>query len=73
MDSRIEFYPADVWRDYDNVLAGREGWEDRIKSWGVTIAVLAARDQPTIDRFTKIGWRSVYSDNDGSILVAPDR
>ena len=73
MDSRIEFYPADVWRDYDSVLAGREGWEDRIKSWGATIAVMAARDQPTIDRFTKIGWRSVYSDEDGSILVAPGR
>ena len=73
MDSRIELYPADVWRDYDNVIAGREGWEERLTSWGATIAVLAARDQPTIDRFAKIGWRSVYSDKDGSILVSPDR
>ena len=73
MDSRIELYPADVWRDYDNVIAGREGWEERLTSWGATIAVLAVRDQPTIDRFTKIGWRSVYSDKDGSMLVSPDR
>ena len=73
MDSRIEFYPADVWRDYDGVTNGREGWEERLKSWGATIAVMPARDQPTIDRFTKIGWRSVYADKDGSILVSPDR
>jgi hypothetical protein len=73
MDSRIEFYPADVWRDYDNVLAGREGWQARIVSWAPTIAVIAKRDQLIVDRFTGIGWRSVYSDADGSIMVAPDR
>ncbi len=73
MDSRIEFYPADVWRDYSGVLAGSDGWQQRIASWAPTIAVIAKRDQPIVDRFTAIGWRSVYSDIDGSILLAPGR
>lgn len=73
MDSRIELYPAGVWDDYDGVIAGTEGWEDRLSSWGVTIAVMAKRDQAMPDRLTAIGWRSVYSDADGSISVAPGR
>jgi hypothetical protein len=73
MDSRIELYPAKVWDDYDGVIAGREGWQDRIESWGVTIAVMAKRDQAMADRLAAIGWRSVYSDKDGSISVAPGR
>lgn len=73
MDSRIELYPAEVWDDYDGVMAGREGWEERLSSWGVTIAVMAKRDQAMVDRLTAIGWRSVYSDADGSISVAPGR
>jgi hypothetical protein len=73
MDSRIELYPTEVWDDYDGIVAGREGWEDRIASWGVTIAVMAKRDEAMVDRLAAIGWRSVYADKDGSISVAPDR
>lgn len=73
MDSRIELYPPSVWDDYDGVIAGSEGWQDRIESWGVTIAVTAKRDQEMADRLEAIGWCSVYSDKDGSILVAPGR
>jgi hypothetical protein len=73
MDSRIELYPAAVWDDYDGVIAGSEGWEDRLTSWGVTIAVMAKRDQAMADRLAAIGWRSVYSDADGSISIAPGR
>jgi hypothetical protein len=73
MDSRIEFYPPEVWHDYAGVLAGSDGWEQRIASWAPTIAVIAKRDQPIVDRFTGLGWRSVYSDADGSILLAPGR
>ncbi len=73
IDSRIELYPGEVWRDYDRVLAGMDGWEDRLTSWGVTIAVMASRDQAMADRLARLGWRSVYSDDDGSIALAPDR
>ena len=55
------------------MIHGSDGWEERLASWGATIAVIPERDQAVIDRFTAIGWRSVYSDEDGSILVSPDR
>ena len=45
MDSRIEFYPPQVWRDYSGVIAGSDGWEQRLASWDPTIAVMAKRDQ----------------------------
>src|SRR6478609_1341503 len=73
MDSRIEFYPPQVWRDYSGVIAGSDGWEQRIASWDPTIAVMAKRDQAVVDRFAKLGWKSVYTDEDGTIMVAPDR
>ena len=73
MDSRIEFYPPQVWRDYSGVIAGSDGWEQRIASWDPTIAVMAKRDNAVADRFIALGWRSVYSDEDGSILLAPGR
>ena len=58
MDSRIEFYPPQVWRDYSGVIAGSDGWEQRIASWDPTIAVMAKRDQAVVDRFAKLGWKS---------------
>ena len=73
MDSRIELYPAKVWDDYDGVIAGTPGWEARLDSWGVTVAVMAKRDKAMADRLEAIGWRSVYSDKDGSISLAPGR
>lgn len=73
MDSRIELYPAEVWEDYDGVIAGTEGWQERLDSWGVTIAVMAERDDGTTRRLESIGWRTVYTDKDGSISIAPDR
>ncbi|MEP6639151.1 MAG: hypothetical protein ABJC39_07355 [Chloroflexota bacterium] len=73
MDSRIEFYPAQIWRDYSSVLAGSNGWEGHIASWDPTIAVIAKRDQAIVDRFAGLGWRSIYSDEDGSMMLAPIR
>ncbi len=73
MDSRIELYPTEVWDDYDGVIAGTEGWEERIASWGVTIAVMAERDLETTKRLEGIGWRTIYTDDDGSISIPPSR
>ena len=32
IDSRIEIFPADVWRDYEAVQAGADGWAARLDS-----------------------------------------
>ena len=59
--------------DYDGVLAGRDGWQQQLTTWRVTIAVTATRDKALADRLSAIGWRTVYSDKDGSVAVAPGR
>jgi hypothetical protein len=35
--------------------------------------VVEAGETRMADRLAAAGWRSVYSDSDGSIMVAPDR
>lgn len=73
IDSRTEFFPVAVWDAYENVAGGVDGWAGQLTDWGVTIVVVGARETSMVDRLTAAGWRSVYSDDDGSILVAPGR
>jgi hypothetical protein len=39
----------------------------------VTLVVVAQKDSALADRLTAAGWRTAYTDGDGSIVVAPDR
>ena len=73
IDSRIEVFPVAVWDAYQGVLAGADGWERQLDDWGVTIAVVDADEDAFTTRLTSAGWRTVYTDDDGEILVAPDR
>ena len=73
IDSRIELFPVPVWDAYDRVTTGREGWEAQLAGWKVTMAVVTAEDQALLGRLSSIGWKAVYVDAEGSILVAPDR
>jgi hypothetical protein len=73
IDSRIEFFPTEVWQAYDLVRNGLPGWETQLDTWAVTIAVVEAGNPALADRLAAIGWQSVHADADGSILVAPDR
>ena len=73
IDSRIELFPADVWDAYDQVTTGRDGWVEQLDAWGATIAVVEASNPGLADRLAAIGWRSVYEDAEGSILIAPGR
>lgn len=73
IDSRIELFPVLVWDAYDRVTTGSEGWETQLATWKVTMAVVTAADQASLGRLNSIGWKAVYVDPEGSILVAPDR
>ena len=73
IDSRIEFFPSEIWDAYENVTRGVDGWATQLDTWGVTIAVTMARDTALADRLSAAGWRSVYADADGSIMLAPNR
>ena len=73
IDSRIELFQPAVWDWYDNVVSGGEGWDTELRDRGVTIVVVAPPEKAMADRLTAAGWRAVYADADGSVLVAPDR
>jgi hypothetical protein len=73
VDSRIEFFPARVWSDYEGVLAGVDGWQERIESWGVTIAITEATDVSLARRLAGLGWTARYEDVDGAIWAPPSR
>ncbi len=68
VDSRIELFPAAVWRAYDAVVAGSAEGLSQLDRDGVTI-VVAAREQPALgDALGASGaWVVAYSDADGSI------
>jgi hypothetical protein len=73
IDSRIEFFPPEVWDTYDIVSSGAERASTQLREWGVTIAVFTAADRRLLDRLASDGWRTVYFDDDGSIMVSPNR
>jgi hypothetical protein len=72
IDSRIEFFPPDVWDAYDRVIAGDDTGGTQIRDWGVTIAVLGVSDERLNDLLHRLGWRTAYADHEGRILLAPD-
>ena len=73
IDSRIELFPAQVWTDYLDVLAGREGWSAILDRWAVTVAVVDDRDGDLAKRLASAGWTRTYDDEDGAVFTAPAR
>lgn len=70
IDSRIEFFSAQTWSDYERVLAGVEGWEAQLVAWEVDIVVVEGTDRSGLGaRLLRAGWREVYRDSDGIILA----
>lgn len=73
IDSRIELFPADVWRTYEDIVAGSDGWQARLHDWGATIVVVRAADADLARRLAGAGWSTAYTDGDGSVFVAAGR
>ncbi|HUQ77859.1 MAG TPA: hypothetical protein VM427_03160 [Patescibacteria group bacterium] len=71
IDSRIEVFPAGVWRDFSDVRAGVEGWAQIIARWQVDFVVVERGDAAFVQRLIEIGWTEVFRDADGGILAPP--
>ena len=73
VDSRIELFPPEVWRDYLAVVNGGSGWEDILRRWEVSVVVAPdGADGPLGERLVGIGWQTTLSTPTGSVLVRPD-
>jgi hypothetical protein len=73
IDSRIELFPPTVWTTYANIVAGGESWAAQLQAWGATIVVVDADDEAMTARLAAAGWRTVYTDADGSIAIPAGR
>ena len=71
LDPRIEIFPRSVLDQHQDVSLGREGWQRVLDRWDIRVLVAdrSEEDQliPIIARDP--GWRTVYSDAAGLILV----
>ncbi len=71
VDSRIEFFPADVWADYEQVYAGVDGWQERLDTWGVNVAITEPTDVSLATRLRALGWSPLHEDGDGTVWIRP--
>ena len=72
LDSRIEFFPPDVWRAYEQVTIGADGWQAQLEDWDVTTVVVDVRDAAFAARLTEAGWRETHRDEDGFVFRRND-
>lgn len=68
IDSRIELYSPAVWTEYEQILAGLDGWEARLRDQAVRLVVADRSQTAFVGRLKGRGWRVVYEDGDGAIL-----
>jgi hypothetical protein len=73
IDSRIELFPVAVWERYERIVAGGDNWSELLADWNVTLVATVPAEAALTARLTAAGWRTAYSDIDGTILMAPGR
>ena len=70
-DSRFELIPRDVWNEYVAVSEGREGWQEILARWHVSVVALARDQQRDLIPIIRDdpGWQLFYQDGDGFIFT----
>jgi len=71
VDSRIEVFPADIWRRYETIVAGAAGWEAELAAWDPRIVVVEAASASAAERFETLGYALVHEDPEGLVMVRP--
>jgi hypothetical protein len=70
-DSIIEVFPDRIWRQYNDLSTGHQGWQALLSRWDVKAVVLARGQEgrllPVIRRDP--GWRLAYHDKDGYVFL----
>jgi hypothetical protein len=71
VDPRIELFTSEIWNDYDAISNATDGWESVADRWDIRVLVLSRRQQSDLIAVVRDdpGWRVVYEDGDGLLLV----
>ncbi|MEO8477672.1 MAG: hypothetical protein ABI572_11575 [Actinomycetota bacterium] len=73
VDSRIELYPAPVWREYGQVRLAEGSWSSILAAYDVGAIVIDAENDTLRPRLMgEPAWTLVYQDGDGSLFVRRD-
>ncbi len=71
VDSRIELFPIDVWRDYFTVTNGQDGWQGVLDRWNVDVLIVHRAQseglEAVIDRDP--GWHRVIDTEAGAVYA----
>jgi len=70
VDSRIELYPLEIWREYIKISNADCGWEQLLDKYHVQTLFLSIQDQPNLINATKFhpSWERIYEDDHAIIL-----
>jgi len=69
IDSKSDFYGEDFVRQYGQVIAQQDGWEDVLKQYNVDWAILPI-DEPAAKAIQRdLGWKVIYEDETAVVLV----
>jgi hypothetical protein len=71
VDSRVEFFPPRIWREYASVLGAGQDQPVVLSAWGPNLAVLEATQVEIRAGLERRGWRIAYSGDDGDVLIRP--
>jgi hypothetical protein len=71
VDSRVEVFPSETWRDYTDVSEGREGWQRILDRWQIDTVVVDRSEQGGLLPLIRLdtGWRLAYADVAGLVFV----
>ena len=72
IDSRIELFPPAIWRAYEQVAVGADGWQAQLVDWDVATVVVDAKDPAFAARLADAGWHEAHRDDDGFVFRRDD-
>lgn len=74
VDGRVELPTVAAWEDYFALSAGRPGWQELVRSYGVTHMLLSRQRQGLLIELARSdGWKSLYEDADVVVLKSPEQ
>ncbi len=71
VDTRIEFYPIELWRDYIGISAAQPGWEAKLAEYGVNTLLLNPETQAPLIAAAHASrdWETLFEDTHSALLA----